>query len=304
MTTSKIKPDNVNGMETLITKCQSTRLSFEYISPETAEMLLEANDKNYRKIIEACSKRYTDDMETNRWTINTATIAISKSKFLLDGQHRLTAIVKSGVGIWTYVLRDCPDELIEDPNQDKGKNRTATTYMQREGIKNAASAAGAVRCLYRIGMNFSAARTGKTAITDAATLDVVLNMPVLFFDCVNVICSTAAKTSYAPSVFSSFFYLACCKNQDAATHFLSVFVKEQAESSYHPANVLREQVASNRKTITSDNFLAMAFTAFDLSMKNETRKLIRSCHGYTMHKEYKETLAAICDRANKTKSVD
>ena len=264
-----------------------------------AAALLEANDKNYRKIINGCAERYTDDIQKSRGTINTATIAISKSKFLLDGQHRLSAIVKSGVGIWTYILRDCPDELIEDPNQDKGKSRTVSTYMQREGIKNASIAAGAIRCLYRIGIDASPASGGYYQLTDASTLDVVLGMPVLFFDSVNKLCACkAARTAFAPSVFCSFFYLASNKNQEEANRFFSVFVRDTDESSLHPANVLREIVAANRKTISTADFLAIAFTAFDLALKKETRKIIRSCHGYTLHKEYKEALALIVDLAD------
>jgi hypothetical protein len=285
--------------ESLITKCKSAKLTFEFIDPDMAKELLKANDKNYRKMISSCADRYTDDMFKQRWTITTATIAISKSKKLLDGQHRLSAIVTSGVGIWTYVLRDLPDELIDDPNQDKGKIRSVVTYMQREGIKNASVAAGAVRCLYRIAINVPTTRTGTTSLTDAAVLDVMLKMPVLFFDCVNRLnAHKTAKNAFAPSVSCAFFYLASCKNQDEANSFLAVFSKESDEASSHPANVLREYVNSYRKTISNDDFLSMAFTAFDLSMKRETRKIIRSCHGYTMHKEYKEALGRILELAN------
>jgi hypothetical protein len=285
--------------ESLITKCKIAKLTFEFIGPDMAKELLKANDKNYRKMISSCADRYTDDMDKGRWTINTATIAISKSGILLDGQHRLSGIVKSGVGIWTYVLRNVPDELIDDPNQDKGKNRSVVTYMQREGIKNSSVAAGTVRCLYRLAINVPATRTGTTSLTDAATLDVVLKMPVLFFDCINRLnANSTAKKAFAPSVFCAFFYLASCKSEEEANRFFSVFVRDSDEASSHPANVLREYVNSYRKTISNDDFLSMAFTAFDLSVKRETRKIIRSCHGYAMHKEYKEALGRILELAN------
>ena len=285
--------------ESFITKCKSAKLTFEFIDPDSAKELLKANDKNYRKMIASCADRYTDDMFKQRWTITTATIAISKSKKLLDGQHRLSAIVTSGVGIWTYVLRDVPDDLIDDPNQDKGKIRKAVEFAQRQGIKNASVAAGAVRCLYRMAINAPATRSGNTSLTDAAVLDVMLQMPVLFFDCVNRLnAHKTAKNAFAASVSCSFFYLASCKNQDEANSFLAVFSKESDEASSHPANVLREYVNSYRKTISNDDFLSMAFTAFDLSVKRETRKIIRSCHGYTMHKEYKEALNRILELAN------
>jgi hypothetical protein len=286
--------------ESLINKCKSTKLTFEYISPEMANRLLEINDANYRKMIKACAERYTSDIEKNRWTITTATIAISASNKLIDGQHRLNGVVESNVGIWTYVLRNCPDELLDDPNQDKGKNRTVTTYMQREGIKNSAMAAGAVRCLYRLAIGHSASRSGGvTTLTDATVLHVILNMPVLFFDCVNRIGgNTTAKKLFAPSVVSSFFYLASCRNQEAANYFLSVLCREEEESSMHPANVIREYITANRKTISNDDFLAIAFNAFDLSCKGETRKIIRSCHGYTMHNQYKEALNSLLDIAD------
>lgn len=283
----------------LVNKCKNTKLSFEYISPAMAETLLAINDKNYRKLIKACDGRYASDIGKERWSVTTATIAISSSNKLIDGQHRLNAVVESGVGIWTYVMRDCPVELIDDPNQDKGKIRTVAAYMQREGIKNSTTAAGAVRCLYRLSAGKALSRSGATSLTDATVLHIVLNMPVLFFDWVNRIQATAtAKKLFPASVTASFFYLASCKNLDMANTFFAVLCRDKEESSLHPANVVREYISANKKTISNEDFLAIAFTAFDLCLKGETRKIIRSCHGYTMHKEYTEALNGVLSIAN------
>ena len=66
------------------------------ITPETAKRLLDGNSDN-RKLIRSTVDQYARDMAAGRWRLTHQGLLIGKRGKILDGQHRLHAIVKSGV---------------------------------------------------------------------------------------------------------------------------------------------------------------------------------------------------------------
>ncbi|MEO0315227.1 MAG: hypothetical protein RI928_1683 [Pseudomonadota bacterium] len=74
-----------------------------YISPELAEHILQHNTQNRPKRTGNIA-RWAANMADGEWGLTGETIVFSKSPVrLLDGQHRLAACVKAGVGFRTFV---------------------------------------------------------------------------------------------------------------------------------------------------------------------------------------------------------
>jgi hypothetical protein len=216
------------------------------------------------------------DLESGLWTHTTATVSFTASGVLVDGQHRLHAIARSGKSVWMFVLRNLPQEFANDPNQDKGKMRSVSVYINKLGVKNATTASSAIRILYRLAVGSSASRNGSSSLTDSQVLRCVEFMPQMFFDWVNTVsASSTAKKVFTPSVNAVFFYLAAAHNAEAAQSFFDVYSRRVDESSSHPANTLREQVIGSRKLTDNDKFLNLAFAAFSGALRGEHRKLIR-----------------------------
>lgn len=275
----------------LIDACRKATLHFELITPEIASQWLQKNTSNYRDKTPNTIRKYSTDMKQGLWTINTATISFSVDGTLVDGQHRLESIIDSGVTVWSYVMRNCPNDFVSDPNQDKGKNRNASVYLAREGFKNASAAAGALRCLFRIGIGSDGARRGRDTLTDAQVVAAMPVMPDFFFDIVNKNASCAAlKAIYKPSVMSSAIFLAASHDMSQSDEFVAILTKERDESSSHPANVLREFCNSNRKLITEARFLGLFFTAFNLAIKGERRSILRCYEMPEFSKKQREAL--------------
>lgn len=90
-------------------KCPFT-FSWEKITPELAAEWLKSNTHN-RPLRSTTVDAYARDMKTNRWSPNHQGIAFSLSGALLDGQHRLSAIVASGVAVWCMVFRGIPERV-------------------------------------------------------------------------------------------------------------------------------------------------------------------------------------------------
>jgi len=79
------------------------------IGPEKAAELLENNDHN-RKITQSRVSEYASEMRNGMWMYNGESITRSVSGKLMDGQHRLLAVIASGVEIDVEFIDDIPDK--------------------------------------------------------------------------------------------------------------------------------------------------------------------------------------------------
>ena len=66
------------------------------LSPPIAESWLTQCNTHNRKLVEAHAERLAGEMKADRWQLNHQGIAFSENRVLLDGQHRLWAVVLSG----------------------------------------------------------------------------------------------------------------------------------------------------------------------------------------------------------------
>jgi len=94
-------------------------MTYELITPEIAEGLLETNDGN-RSLSRGTVIAYVNDMLSGNWdeTVGSA-ISIDSNGVLRDGQHRLTAIVESGVSVRMWVCRNVSSDGIYDNNRKR-----------------------------------------------------------------------------------------------------------------------------------------------------------------------------------------
>ena len=109
----------------------------ERITPETAQKYLEKNTNNYRKMNLTRVSCYATDMKAGKWQYNGEGIKFAKNGILLDGQHRLAAIVKAGVPVDMLVIRDIEDNVNV---YDIGSSRSLAMILQ-EGNTLVATAA-------------------------------------------------------------------------------------------------------------------------------------------------------------------
>ena len=105
-----------------------------FITPEYAEKLLKKNVSN-RPLNKKTIEWYAYQMERGQWTVSGQTISISDRDELLDGQHRLQAIVKSGVSLWFTIAYNVPSESFI--NYDNLRSRSAKDALSIEKIPNA-----------------------------------------------------------------------------------------------------------------------------------------------------------------------
>lgn len=128
-------------------------VSFEEITPQMAKDILDEtkkafaadNTKNYqnRRVRNGTVNLYSKDMEDGNWEINGATIVFDQKGRLMDGQHRLNSIIKSGVTQICIVVRGVKDTAM--PTIDSGLKRSLENYLQFQAESYTNGSASAVK---------------------------------------------------------------------------------------------------------------------------------------------------------------
>lgn len=108
----------------------------ELITPAKAQNYLGQNTHN-RHLRQTAVDAYARDMSAGVWQWNGDGIKIATDGTLLDGQHRLAAIVQAGVPVRLLVTSGLPVEAQE--TMDTGIHRTFADALSLRGYANATS---------------------------------------------------------------------------------------------------------------------------------------------------------------------
>lgn len=111
------------------------------ITPTIAERLLNANKRN-RPLSGATVERYARDMAQGRWQLTPQPVAFDWEGNLLDGQHRLYAVIESNTAIESSVGCDFDPDAFKAI--DRGKKRSIADNFALIGEKQAVALAAAV----------------------------------------------------------------------------------------------------------------------------------------------------------------
>lgn len=123
----------------------------EAIGPPEAEEIMRGNVNNFRNINRMKRSQYDTDMKAGNWHLNGETIKIAEDGTVLDGQHRLAAVISSGCIINVLVVRG----ITSDASMiDRGQPRSVAQWLRHQGVKNSNNIAAISRLIvcYRLGI--------------------------------------------------------------------------------------------------------------------------------------------------------
>lgn len=103
----------------------------ETITPAIAAEYLKNNETN-RPLSQATVKSYSETMKRGEWLLNGESIDFDWNGNLLNGQHRLQAVVNSGITIQTFVVRNLNPNVYT--SYDCGRSRTAGQLIGMQGV--------------------------------------------------------------------------------------------------------------------------------------------------------------------------
>ncbi len=132
---------NMNN-ETLVTSI-SPGAEWLLVSPTKAEQWLKRFNTGNRLINRRIVDAYASDMRAGKWRANGETIIFSSTGRLLDGQHRLMALIKADISIMFLITRGVEDDAFV--TIDRGVGRSIGTVLHLKGQKNAYRVAAVAR---------------------------------------------------------------------------------------------------------------------------------------------------------------
>lgn len=121
------------------------RVKLMEITPGLAQKWIDLNCKNNRAITESNVKRIQQDIEDDNWMVTHQGVAFEPGGKMIDGQHRATAIARSGITVPSLVWENVPESVFEFT--DRGKQRNYHTILALAGSKYDNTIHGAMRLL-------------------------------------------------------------------------------------------------------------------------------------------------------------
>ncbi len=115
------------------------------LTPEKASILLKQNGNNRRINLDHVDF-LAKEMKSGKWKLNGQSIVVSRKGELLDGQHRLMAIVKSGQSIESILCEDAEESIMA--TIDTGRSRNAADVFSMNHVTNANAKAALAKNLY------------------------------------------------------------------------------------------------------------------------------------------------------------
>lgn len=139
-------------------------VQIETITPKKAKQILEHSEGfNFRVLDHKHSQLYSTIMEQGDWELTGQTIQLDEKGRCVDGQHRLSAIYKSGITQKFIVVRGVKCSPL---HIDKGKRRTVAQYLHHKKIKNYQDIASMGKLIVGHDKGLWAMHTGNAGITD------------------------------------------------------------------------------------------------------------------------------------------
>ena len=125
--------------------------------------MLDNSMENYRKLDRKWVLELAEEMSNGRWYMSYEPIVIDPVRGVIQGQHRLWAIIESDTTqLFLVVEASATDDAIGA--MDTGKNRTTAVTMSARGVKNAASVVTIARGYQQARMGFMPWDTRASAI--------------------------------------------------------------------------------------------------------------------------------------------
>lgn len=227
------------------------------ITPKNASALLECNIKNRK-----ARTRHVDwlaaQMAAGYWKFTGEPIKMNSEGILVDGQHRLMAVVQSGTTQRFLVIGGLDDKIIDVI--DTGISRSAGDVLNMNGVENSTNLAAVCRRVLNFKMNRKSASfiggDGKRA-PGTTSADVICNSRI--YEEVSTDPRYAAAVRAAAKLYGGsrilslsqyglLYFLFSEKDPDSAWEFLSKLAYGIGLSEDSPIYALRQRMERERDT--------------------------------------------------------
>ena len=255
------------------TKTETTKkmkVTNKEITPAIARIMLERNTGN-RLVNQEHVRTLTREMLLGRWKFNGDTICLNGDR-LIDGQHRLLAVVASGVTIETLVVEGLPSDVFD--TKDIGKKRTAADTLSVRGETQCRNLAAALVVVDR----YMTGRVGKKqTYTNTEVEDLLSKHPEARR---SIRLCKETKKLIPLSVLAGAHYLFAKKDESLADIFVHQLISGSGISAGQPVYVLRERLLQNsmaKARLSPDYIFAITIKAWNATRAGKPVRALKFC---------------------------
>jgi|ERR1700761_7978601 len=242
----------------------------ERLTPKDAKTLLVRNSHN-RNLRKGRVAALAEAMRRGEWELNGESIKIGADGGLIDGQHRLQAIVESETPIDVLVVRNLT-VAVQD-TVDTGRRRRLADILTVEGYTDAHGLAAALNILhrYRMGTRLDYSPASAPSATQALAL---LEAEPHIRDSVRVGRNVTKEIGGPIGVFSAFHRVFLVVDPEPAEDFFARLKSGAELNRDDPVLRLRNQITRPRKdrgyTQSPHHIAALTVKAFNLRREGRT----------------------------------
>lgn len=238
------------------------------LTPSEAAKWLEANALN-RPVRERHVKFLAEEIRSGNWQLNGQAIIISDGEEVLDGQHRLKAVIEAGMAIRTLVIYGIKREAFK--TIDTGVVRTGGDALilhfpdKQNGIAKAVSVA--VPWCYIMDMRFFGKRT---RISNSEILDYVKQHPSLW-ECAEIINGLGKDRLLSLGAGTALYEIVQRKDSELADDFIRKIYTGELIGANDPEYILRLALIKDLQSIKKypmEIKIKMSIKAWNLRRRN------------------------------------
>lgn len=208
------------------------------VSPRLASELLAKNSGN-RAIVAQRVKRYERLILSGLWEINGETVIIDENDELMNGQHRLSAIVAAGIAAPLFIVR--PIQRSTFKSIDTGGTRSGGDVFGIQGELNANCLSAATRWLYRYQHGYMLGLNQSVAPSNAELWALLQENPGLR-DSVSFVLNKCKRGLYAGGPMSFLHYVCTQNHPGKVNEFFDQVLSQIGLVKGSPAQVLHERI--------------------------------------------------------------
>ena len=205
------------------------------ITPEMARRYLERNTHN-RRLSERSVRNLATAIKNGEWQVNGEAIKVDQEGNLLDGQHRLSAIEKSGCTVRSYVVTGLARDSFK--TLDTGKRRSNADALGLLGYKDAALLAASTRLV----INLERAQLRSHEAVTNIQLEQFLEKNPRMIESVAYMREVKIDTVLASAMSAGLHFIFSAYDRDEADIFFADLAKGSMLRDQDPVFLLREKL--------------------------------------------------------------
>lgn len=251
------------------------RTSVQRITPDMAKIMLGSNTKN-RALRRHRILQYADQMTRGQWQLTGEPIKFAHDGTLIDGQHRLHAIVESGMTIEMLIVHDL--DLSTFKVIDSGMSRRPSDALKLMGVNNSNQKAAMVRAYIAAdaGINLDNTQHMTRLITRTDISDFVVANDKLVTEAMTAARHVMNNCRGNSPAWGSLYMLITKKHgQAVAESFFRSIAEGAGLAEGDPRLAVRNWAVRNSNNKSRSDHLAAYVRAWNAYVSNEKILLLR-----------------------------